>query len=96
MSGGDAEIYIQEKIIPLFLDTMPKTKRIKAIKDKIREEFRSEKGYPQWIQSSEWPFGKDGKPGVYLGNKKKAKGEVVEYYFRDESDGSTITITQSY
>ena len=96
LSGGDAEIYIQEKIIPLFPESMTKSKRIKAIKDKIREEFRSEKGYPQWIQSCEWPVGKDGKPGVYLGNKKKMKGEVVEYYFRDESDGSTITVIQYY
>lgn len=96
LSGGAAEGYIQEHIIPLFPETMPKTRRIKAIKAKIREEFKSEKGYPVWIQSSEWPLGKDGKPATYLGKKKKHKGEMIEYAFRDESDGSTILVEQFY
>ena len=96
LSGGDAEMYIQEHIIPLFPETMPKTQRKKAIKAKIKEEFRSEKGYPVWIQSSEWPLGKNGKPAVYLGKKKRHGGEMALYSFRDETDDSVITVEQFY
>lgn len=96
LSGGMAEIYIQENIIPLFPETMPKTQRKKAIKSKIKEEFKSEKGYPVWIQSSEWPLGKNGKPAVYLGKKKRHNGEMAVYSFRDETDGSIIAVEQFY
>lgn len=94
LSGGYAEGYIQEHIIPLFPETMSRSSRIKAIKAKIREVFKSEKGFPVWIQSSEWPLGKDGRPATYLGRKKKHGGEMIEYAFRDESDGSTILVEQ--
>ncbi len=94
LSGGVSESYISKHIIPLFPDTMPKRERIKAIKQKIREEFRSEKGYPAWLQSCEWPFASDGKPAVYIGSKKKDGGESKEYYFRDETSGETITVKQ--
>ncbi len=96
LSGGEAELYIQEKIIPLFPESMPKTQRKKAIRAKIKEEFRSVKGYPAWIQASEWPLGKDGRPAVYLGRKRKHGGEMSQYLFRDESDDSTIVIEQFY
>ena len=94
LSCGPAEIYIQENIIPLFPESWPKAQRKKAIKEQIKKEFRSEKGYPKWIQSSEWPFGKNGKPTVFLG--KKSSGEMAVYSFRDESDGSIIHIEQFY
>ncbi len=96
LSGGGAEIYISENIIPLFPSDLPKGKRIKAIRQKIREEFRSEKGYPSWIQSSEWPLASDGKPAVYIGSKKKDGGESREYYFRDENNGEIIIVKQFY
>ena len=41
--GGEAEVYIQREIIPLFPKIMKKTERKKAIKAKIKEEFKSEK-----------------------------------------------------
>ncbi len=93
---GDAEAYIDANIVPLFPDTLSKTARIKAIKQKIREEFRSEKGYPAWIQGCEWPMGGDGKPAVYIGSKKKDRGESKEYYFRDGATGETVTVKQFY
>ncbi len=96
LSGGIAEMYIQEHIIPLFPADMGKTKRKQAIRAKIREEFRSEKGYPAWLQSSEWPLGADGKPTVYIGKKKKHGGELVQFLFRDESNGETIVVEQFY
>ncbi len=96
LSGGEAEPYIDTYIIPLFPDTMPKTARIKAIRQKIREEFRSEKGYPSWIQSCEWPLASNAKPAIYIGSKRKDGGESKEYYFRDEFTGEMITVKQFY
>ena len=96
LSGGDAEGYIQEHIIPLFPESMGKTKRVKAIKAKIKEEFKSEKGYPAWIQSCDWPLGKDGKPCTYVKKGKKPNPESERWIFRDETDGELITVEQYY
>ncbi len=96
LEGGAGEIYIQEHIIPQYPDTMKKGERKKAVKAAIKEAFKSEKGYPAWLQSSEWPLGKDGKPATYLGKKKTHGGEAAIFRFRDESDGSEIQVEQWY
>ena len=96
LMGGQSESYIMTHILPQFPDTMKKTARVKAIKAAIREAFRSDKGRPQWIQSGEWPLGKDGKPAVYTGSKTLYDGEMKQYFFRDESDGSIIMVEQFY
>ena len=96
LMGGESELYINTQIIPQFPATMKKTARIKAIKAAIKEAFRSDKGRPQWIQGGEWPLGKDGKPAVYTGSKSLHGGEAKHYFFRDESDGSIITVEQFY
>lgn len=90
---GDPEEYIQENIIALFPDTMKKSERKKAIKAKIREEFKTIKGYPRWYQSSEWPLGKDGKPTTYIG-KGKSDGALGRWLFKDESTDEIITVEQ--
>ena len=93
LSGGMAEMYIQEHIIPLVPDTISKTRRIKEIKARIRQEFKSEKGYPCWVQSSEWPLGADGKPMTYV-KKGKRDGSKYSWIFRDESTGELTTVEQ--
>ena len=93
LSGGQAEMYIQEHIIPLFPDTMPKTQRIKEIKARIKQEFKSEKGYPCWVQSSDWPIGADGKPMTYV-KKGKHIDSKYSWIFRDESTGELTTVEQ--
>ena len=93
LSGGQAEMYIQEHIIPLFPDTMPKTQRIKEIKARIKQEFKSEKGYPCWVQSSAWPIGVDGKPMTYV-KKGKHIDSKHSWIFRDESTGKLIIVEQ--
>ncbi len=95
LAGGEAEKYIQKHIIPLFPETMKKTERKRAIKAKIKEAFKSEKGYPCWPQSSEWPMGKDGKPTTYIG-KGKNVGDLRRFRFRDETTGEIIVIEQFY
>lgn len=93
LSGGEAEEYIQRYIIPQFPETMKKAERKKAIKAKIKEEFRSEKGYPCWVQESEWPMSSNGKPAVYIG-KGKREGDLFRWRFRDQATGGEIIVEQ--
>ena len=95
LEGGESEKYIQKHIIPLFPDTMKKTERKKAIKAKIKEAFKSEKGYPCWPQHSEWPMDKEGKPCTYIG-KGKSEGDLRRFRFRDETTGEVIVVEQFY
>ncbi len=95
LEGGTSEKYIQKYIIPLFPETMKKTERKKAIKAKIKEVFKSEKGYPCWPQASEWPMDKEGKPCTYIG-KGKSKGDLRRFRFRDETTEEEIVIEQFY
>ena len=95
LSGGASELYIQRHILPLYPDTMKKGERKKAVKAAIREAFKSEKGYPCWAQSSEWPMGADGRPATYIG-KGKSEGDLRRYRFRDESTGEIIVVEQYY
>ena len=95
LSGGEAERYITKHILPLFPETMKKTERKKAIRAKIREVFKSERGYPCWAQESEWPIGKDGRPTTYLG-KGKSEGDLRRWRFRDESTGEILVVEQFY
>ena len=95
LEGGASERYIQKYIIPLYPETMKKTERKKAIKSKIKEMFKSEKGYPCWAQSSEWPMDQEGKPCTYIG-KGKSQGDLRRYRFRDETTGEIIVIEQFY
>lgn len=91
--GGEAEKYIQRYILPQFPDTMKKTERKRAIKLMIREKFRTEKGYPCWVQQSEWPICKNGEPATYVG-KGKSNGDIRRFLFRDEATGEIITVEQ--
>lgn len=72
---------------------MKKTERKKAINAKIEEEFKREKGYPCWLQSSEWLMDKNGKSCTYLG-KAKSEGDFRGFRFRGETTGEEIIIEQ--
>ena len=95
LEGGESEKYIQTHIIPLFPETMKKSDRKKAIKAKIKEDFKSEKGYPCWAQESEWPMDKEGKPCTYIG-KGKSEGDLRRFRFRDETTGEEVIVEQFY
>lgn len=95
LDGGESEKYIQKHIIPLFPETMKKTERKKGIRAKIKEVFKSEKGYPCWAQSPEWPMDREGKPCTYLG-KGKGYGDLRRFRFRDETNGEIIVVEQFY
>ena len=86
---------ILESLIEEFPESMPKTKRIKAFRDKLKAMFYVEgQKYPRWIQESEWPLSKTGKPTKFL--RQKSKGEVSFYYFLDVDTGEEIEIMQAY
>lgn len=86
---------ILEQLMEEFPETMPKTKRIKAFKEKLKAMFFVEgQKYPRWIQASEWPLSKTGKPTKFL--RQKSKGEVSYYYFLDMDTGKEIEIMQAY
>ena len=83
-----------ECIIKENLLISPKTKRIKTVKQIIKDMFHVEgTNYPRWIQGAEWPMGKD-TPMQFI--KKVRKGEEVHFYFEDVSTGETKTIVQFY
>jgi len=76
-------------------ESMPKSKRVKAFKDKIKAMFYIEgQKYPRWIQESEWPLSKTGKPTKFL--RQKADGEVCFYYFLDMDTKEEIEVMQAY
>ena len=74
---------------------MKKAERIKAIKAKIKETFKSVKGYPCWVQSSDWPMDSEGKPCTYIG-KGKSEGDLRRYRFLDEVTNEEIVVEQYY
>lgn len=84
---------ILENLMEEFPESMPKSKRIKEFRSKLRSMFYVEgQKYPHWIQESEWPMSKTGKPTKYL--RQKSKGEVTFYYFLDVDTGEEIEIMQ--
>ena len=93
LHSGPSEAYIREKVFTLFPENMKKGERKKAIKANIKELFSYEKSYPHWqYVRSDWPFGKDGLPAVFV--SQKTAGSITDYLFRDRSDGTEIVVTQ--
>lgn len=76
-------------------ESMPKTKQIKEFRKRLKEMFYIEGNkYPRWIQESEWPLSKTGKPTKFL--RQKSKGEVSYYYFLDVDTNEEIEVMQAY
>lgn len=90
-----ADAGILEGLMEEFPDTMPKTKRVKAFRNKLKAMFYVEgQKYPRWIQQSEWPLSKTGKPTKFL--RQRSAGEVCFYDFLDVDSGEEIEVTQAY
>lgn len=78
-------------------EDMPKTKRAKEFRKRIKEMFYVEgQKYPRWIQESEWPLSKTGKPTKFIRQQSECKGEVCSYYFLDVDTGEEIKVVQAY
>lgn len=86
---------ILDKLMEELPEDMPKTKRIKQFKEKLKAMFYVEgQKYPRWLQGSEWPLSKTGKPTKFL--RQKAKGEVSYYYFLDMDTNEEIEVMQAF
>ena len=92
--GDDQGIF--DKIIAEIPADLPKTKRIKLGREKIKELFKYDKTYPRWVQGAEWPI-VDGKPLVFSHQKKAGRDdERVFYYFYDPETKEETVIMQLY
>lgn len=93
MQIEDSDIF--EKIINELPEGLSRTKRVKMFRDKLKEMFFVEgQKYPRWIQSSEWPLSKTGKPTKFLSQKNK--GEITIYYFLDVDTNEKIEVVQAF
>lgn len=88
---------IFENLMEQLPESMSKTKRIKEFRKRLKEMFYVEgQKYPRWIQESEWPLSKTGKPTKFICQKSAQKGEVCYYYFLDMDTQEKIEIMQAY
>lgn len=88
---------IFEKLFDELPKEMSKTKRIKEFRERIKAMFYVEgHKYPRWIQGSEWPLSKSGKPTKFIRQESILKGEGSKYYFLDVDTGEEIEIIQAY
>lgn len=94
-SVGIAEAGILDDLMVSLPKSMSKTKRIKEFRKRLKEMFYVEgQKYPRWIQESEWPLSKTGKPTKFL--RQKNKGEISYYYFLDVDTNEEIEVMQAY
>lgn len=90
--SGQAQRYIQDHIIPEIPDTLPYSKRVRAIRAAIKKEFKAERHiYPN---HPDWPMGKDGKPTTFIGREKRPAQDEFVFFFRDETDGTIIPMEE--
>lgn len=96
ITGGEAACnYIEKEIITKIPFNVSETKRIKLCKEQIKQKFFIEgQKYPRWIQESEWPLSKTGKPTKFL--RQESNGEVSYYYFLDVDTNEEIEVMQAY
>ena len=93
IEGCNDEYVTREVYEKIPVELKSKTARIKWAKQRIKELFRCENRPPRWVQSSQWPFDKEGNPMVFLYQKSAGKDdERVFYYFRDETTGEVVEI----
>ena len=94
------EAGIIEAILDSVPETLPKSKRIKEVKSRIKEAFHvSGIIYPRWVQEAEWPVSASGKPMRFVKQKRK-KGKEYEnmlytlFYFEDPDTGEERIVEQ--
>lgn len=76
------------------LPTKPKSRRTKAIREKLKEAFHvCQSKRPYWIQGGDWPMGENS-PMQYIGRVRIADG--IRYIFRDVDTGEERIVEQFY
>lgn len=94
--GGPEVDNIIWEIVKSYPAEMGRTKRKKAVKEKLKEVFHLEKGrYPIWVQDAEWPA-YEGRPMQYVSRKHVGDSDLVLFTFRDVETGKTRVVEQCY
>jgi hypothetical protein len=94
IDGEKAEVLV-DNIINSISEDMPKIKRIKAIKEKIKEAFYlNESRRPNFPQDIDWPFSKTGKPLKYI--SRHTDGDLVQLTFQDMETGEFAKVEDYY
>ena len=88
--GGPEVDGMISEILESVPENLCQTKKIKYVKDKLKELFPWKKR-PCWIEMPEWPVC-HGKPMEYI--SKKAEGDLYLYLFRDSHTGEERIIKQ--
>ena len=74
----DADLAYLEQLLQSAPEGTP-AQRKTWLKQQIKQQFRSLKRPPQWLQTARWPMGVQGRPMVFLGQM------AVDDYFHDHS-----------
>lgn len=87
---------ILERILNECEPDWKKTKKVKYVKERIKEEFHLEgRKYPRWIQQPDWPFS-NGKPMKYVNTTVKYKSEWYQHHFIDVESGEERIVDDMY
>ena len=99
VDGPEVEQVIEALLESLPAD-LPKAKRVKLFKEKVKELFPTAAGkWPRWVQSVEWPLGANGKPMRFVEQKRRKGKEYAnmlytQYFFEDVDTGEQRIIDQ--
>ena len=97
VDGPEVQDVLEELLESIPAD-LSKTKRVKLLKERIRETFPTANGkWPRWVQGGEWPLGASGKPLRFVEQKKgKHYKEMLHtlYTFEDTETGERRIIEQ--
>jgi len=90
----------QEKVIENIVrecdGSWSRTKKVKYIKDRIKEVFHIEgRKHPQWVQNPEWPM-MNGKPMKFVKTTVKVKYEWYQHHFIDPETGEEHVVDDMY
>lgn len=84
---------ILESLYESLPEGLGKTKMKKMFKDMVKEKFHIEgRKYPFWLQSPEWPLGKDNEPMKYVSSKGNM--QMKTYIFEDVKTAEKKEIVQ--
>ncbi len=88
---------ILDRLLESIPSDLKKSERGKIFKQELKEMFYIEGNkYPHWLQDSEWPLSKTGKPTKYLRSEKAYGSEARNYYFLDVDTNEEIVVFQSF
>lgn len=88
--GGPEVDGMISDIIESVPENLSKTKKIKFVKDKLKDLFPGKKR-PFWIETPDWLVN-NGKPMEYI--SKKSTGDLFMYLFRDPKTGEERIVKQ--